>query len=191
MSKIILQSVLMLTVMTLVTGVIYPCFCTALAQAFFSPQANGSLIKNEEGVVIGSDLLGQQFSSDKYFSSRPSATSPYPYNASGSGGSNLGPTNKALIERMKEKITSLKNARPESTALIPIDLVTTSASGLDPHISIESANYQIDRIAAVRNLPTPAIMGLIKQCSESSQFMILGEPRVNVLRLNYMLDRLK
>lgn len=191
MSKIILQSVLMLTVMTFVTGVVYPCFCTALAQAFFPQQANGSLLKNDQGVVIGSDLLGQQFSSDKYFYSRPSATSPYPYNASGSGGSNLGPTNKALIERMKETITSLKSAGHQSKALIPIDLVTTSASGLDPHISIEAANYQVERIAAARNLPPNAIMGLVKQCSESSQFMILGEPRVNVLRLNYMLDRLK
>lgn len=191
MSKIILQSILMLAVMTVVTGVIYPTFCTALAQAFFPQQANGSLVKDAQGVVIGSDLLGQQFTSDKYFSSRPSATSPYPYNASGSGGSNLGPTNKALIEQMKERITLLKSAKHQSTALIPIDLVTTSASGLDPHISIESANYQIERVAAARSLPTPKLTGLVKQCSESSQFMILGEPRVNVLRLNYMLDRLQ
>lgn len=191
MSKIILQSILMLAVMTVVTGVIYPTFCTALAQAFFPQQANGSLVKDAQGVVIGSDLLGQQFTSDKYFSSRPSATSPYPYNASGSGGSNLGPTNKALIEQMKERITLLKSAKHQSTALIPIDLVTTSASGLDPHISIESANYQIERVAAARSLPTPKLIGLVKQCSESSQFMILGEPRVNVLRLNYMLDRLQ
>ncbi len=181
----------MLAVMTVVTGVIYPTFCTALAQAFFPQQANGSLVKDAQGVVIGSDLLGQQFTSDKYFSSRPSATSPYPYNASGSGGSNLGPTNKALIEQMKERITLLKSAKHQSTALIPIDLVTTSASGLDPHISIESANYQIERVAAARSLPTPKLIGLVKQCSESSQFMILGEPRVNVLRLNYMLDRLQ
>lgn len=191
MSKIIPQALLMLALMTVVTGVIYPVFCTALAQSFFAQQANGSLVRNAQGVIVGSDLLGQQFSSHRYFSSRPSSTSPFPYNASGSGGSNLGPTNEALIKQMKERIDNLKSVTNGVQVRIPVDLVTSSASGLDPHISIESANFQIERVASARNLSASSVLSLIKQCTESRQFMLLGEPRVNVLRLNCMLDGLK
>lgn len=191
MSKIIPQALLMLALMTVVTGIIYPVFCTALAQAFFAQQANGSLVKNKQGVVVGSELLGQQFSSPRYFSSRPSSTSPFPYNASGSGGSNLGPTNEALIKQMKERIDNLKSVKNGIQVRIPVDLVTSSASGLDPHISIEAANFQTNRVASARNLSASSVASLIKQCTESRQFVLLGEPRVNVLRLNCMLDGLK
>ncbi len=191
MQKVIVQSALMLLVMTIVTGVVYPLFVTIIAQSFFPHQANGSLIKNEKGEVVGSELLGQQFSEAKYFSSRPSATSPYPYNAAGSGGSNLGPTNEELPKQIAERIKNQKSFPGATQAKVPIDLVTTSSSGLDPHISAEAALYQADRIAMARSMPKATVLELIDKCVEPRQFQILGEPRVNVLKLNLLLDRPK
>ncbi|MCC7527817.1 MAG: potassium-transporting ATPase subunit KdpC, partial [Candidatus Melainabacteria bacterium] len=148
MQKVLIQSALMLSIMTIVTGVAYPLFVTLIAQTFFPHQANGSLIKNDKGEIIGSELLGQQFSEAKYFSSRPSATSPYPYNAAGSGGSNLGPTNEDLVKQIAERIKTQRSYPGASPDKIPVDLVTASASGLDPHISVEAAQYQAARVAA-------------------------------------------
>jgi K+-transporting ATPase ATPase C chain len=191
MQKVLVQSALMLLIMTIVTGVAYPLCVSIIAQSFFPHQANGSLIKNEKGEVVGSELLGQQFSEAKYFSSRPSATSPYPYNAAGSGGSNLGPTNEDLKEQIADRIKNQKSYPGASSNKIPIDLVTASASGLDPHISAESALYQADRVASARSMPKERVLSMIDKCVEPRQFHILGEPRVNVLKLNMLLDRPK
>ncbi len=190
MQKVLIQSALMLIVMTIITGVVYPLFITIIAQTFFPHQANGSLLKNERGEVIGSELLGQQFSEAKYFSSRPSATSSYPYNAAASGGSNLGPTNEDLTKQIAERIKTQKGLPGASQAKIPIDLVTTSSSGLDPHISTEAALYQAERVAMARYISKATVLNLIDQSVEPRQFQILGEPRVNVLKLNLALDTL-
>ncbi len=191
MQKILLQSILILVLLSVVTGIIYPCVVTAIAQVAFPHQANGSLIKDDKGTVIGSELLGQQFAEGKYFSSRPSSTSPYQYNASGSGGSNLGPTNEDLVKRIKERIQQLKAYPGSSSEKMPLDLVTSSASGLDPHISVEAANYQIGRVSAARGLSKDNISSLVKECTEPRQLHILGEARVNVLKLNLLLDKPK
>lgn len=191
MQKVLIQSALMLSIMTIVTGVAYPLFVTLIAQTFFPHQANGSLIKNDKGEIIGSELLGQQFSEAKYFSSRPSATSPYPYNAAGSGGSNLGPTNEDLVKQIAERIKTQRSYPGASPDKIPVDLVTASASGLDPHISVEAAQYQAARVAAARSMSKEVILDLIEKSIEPRQFQILGEPRINVLKLNLLLDRPK
>ena len=182
----ILQSVRMLVVMTVITGVAYPLVVTGIAQVAFKDQANGSLIE-KDGKVLGSRLIGQPFSDPKYFWSRASATSPMPYNGASSSGSNQGPTNPALLDAVKDRIKALgSDARP-----VPADLVTASGSGLDPHISPAAAEYQIPRIAKARGVPEEKLNELVQKHTEGRQLGILGEPRVNVLELNLALDAVK
>jgi len=175
---------------TLLTGVLYPFSLTGIAQVLFSEQANGSLIL-KNGTIVGSELIGQYFNDPKYFWSRPSATAPYPYNASASTGSNLGPNNSLLTENVQNSITKLKSADPASQEPVPIDLVTDSASGLDPHISLAAAQYQAPRVARLRGLSETTVNSLVQQFTEQRLFGFLGEPRVNVLKLNLALDELK
>ena len=177
----------MLLVLTLLTGVIYPLIVTGLAQILFPRQANGSLIVRD-GKLIGSELIGQYFNEPKYFWSRPSATSPFPYNAAASSGSNLGPTNPALIERIKARVAALRAADPGNDRPVPVDLVTASGSGLDPHISPAAALYQAHRVARMRGVEERQVKDLVGQYTEGRQFGVLGEPRVNVLKLNLALD---
>ena len=189
MLKELKPALLLLLVLTLLTGAIYPLLVTGLAQGLFHHQANGSLI-NQDGKVLGSELIGQPFSDPKYFWSRPSATSPMPYNGGSSSGSNLGPLNPALEDAVKARIAALKAADPGNTAPIPVDLVTASASGLDPHISPAAAEYQVMRVARLRSLPVKEVRRLVATHTESRQLGVLGEPRVNVLTLNLALDQL-
>jgi len=175
--------------LTLITGGIYPAAVTGLSQAFFARQANGSLIMKGDK-PIGSELIGQPFADPKHFWSRASATSPYPYNAAGSSGSNQGPTNPALTDAVAARIKALKDADPGNTQPIPVDLVTASASGLDPHISPAAAEYQVARVARARNLPVEKVRAIVAQHTEGRQLGFLGEPRVNVLELNLALDEL-
>jgi len=172
------------------TGVIYPALVTVVAQVFFADQANGSLIKDQQGHPIGSALIGQSFNDPKYFWGRPSATGPYANNAAASSGSNLGPTNPALIDTVATRIAALKTADPGNKAAVPVDLVTASGSGLDPHISPAAAEYQINRISKARHLDPNKLRDLVTQLTEARQWQLFGEPRVNVLRLNLALDRL-
>jgi len=187
---------LMLLVMTVLTGVIYPLAVTGIAQVIFPHQANGSLI-TINGKTYGSQLIGQQFDDPKYFWGRLSDTGDFPYNAfnaetlTGSSGSNYGPLNPALTKAAQARIDVLKAADPGNTLPIPVDLVTASGSGLDPHISVAAALYQVHRVAAARGLSDDAVRNLVNQHTESRQFGILGEPRVNVLELNLALDGLK
>ena len=183
------KAVGMLAVMTLVTGIAYPLLVTGIAQAAFPAQANGSLIV-EDGRVVGSELVGQPFTDPKYFWGRPSATGPMPYNAGASAGSNLGPTNEALTKAVRSRIEALRAAAPESALPVPVDLVTTSGSGLDPHITPAAAEYQVRRVARVRGLPEARVRALVAEATEGRTFGVLGEPRVNVLRLDLALDRL-
>ncbi len=176
-------------IFTLLTGVIYPLAVTGVAQLVFPRLANGSLIVRN-GQTGGSDLIGQQFDDPKYFWGRPSATSPFPYNAAASFGSNLGPANPALLEAVQVRIANLKAADPTNTQPIPVDLVTASASGLDPDISIAAALYQVPRVARVRGMSETAVRLLVDQFTQGRQFGFLGEPRVNVLELNLALDGL-
>jgi len=187
MIRIIRQSIVMLALLTLVTGVVYPLLATGLAQLLFPHAANGSLIERD-GKTVGSELIGQAFSDPKYFWSRPSATAPFPDNSAASSGSNLGPTNPALADAIKQRVEALRAADPGNTAPVPVDLVTASASGLDPHISPAAAEYQVERVARVRGVPTTDIRKRIVDATEGRTFGILGEPRVNVLRLNLALD---
>lgn len=179
----------MLLLLTILTGLIYPMTVTGLAQVFFPEQASGSLIVRE-GKVIGSKLIGQYFDKPEYFWSRPSATAPYPYNAAASGGSNLGPTNPALVEAVKARVAALRAADPTNDVPIPIDLVTASGSGLDPHISPAAALYQVKRVARARGLDEVTVQQLVVQHTEERQFGLLGERRINVLQLNLALDAL-
>jgi len=190
MRTIIRQSLVALLLFTLLTGVIYPLTITGLAQAIFPKQANGSLIK-QNGKIIGSELIGQYFDDLKYFWGRLSATAPYPYNASASTGSNLGPNNPALEKNAQAAISRLKSADPSNQAPIPVDLVTASGSGLDPHISPAAALYQVPRVARARGLSEETVRKLVQKYTESRQFGFLGEPRVNVLKLNLALDGIK
>jgi len=178
----------MLLLLTLLTGVIYPALVTVVAQVFFADQANGSLIKDQQGQPIGSALIGQSFSDPKYFWGRPSATGPYANNAAASSGSNLGPTNPALIEAVAARIAALKTADPGNKTAVPVDLVTASGSGLDPHISVAAADFQINRIARLRKIDQKKLKELVLSHTESRQWRMLGEPRVNVLTLNLALD---
>lgn len=184
-------AIVVFALLTLLTGVVYPAVVTALAQLLFPRQANGSLISDAQGKALGSELIGQPFSDPQYFWGRPSATAPYPYNAGASSGSNLGPTNPALTEAVKGRIQALHEADPGNALPVPVDLVTASASGLDPHISVAAANYQIGRVAAARRMEREKLQSLVNEHSEGRQWLVLGEPRVNVLMLNLALDRIK
>jgi K+-transporting ATPase ATPase C chain len=181
-------AVVSLILFTVMTGMVYPLAVTGLAQVFFPRQANGSLMV-KDGQAIGSELIGQPYDDPKYFWGRLSATSPFPYNAAASAGSNLGPLNADLLEAVQARINALRVADPGNTAPIPVDLVTASASGLDPHISVASALYQVPRVARARGLSEDQVRTLVEQSTEGRQFGILGEPRVNVLKLNLALDR--
>lgn len=176
-----------LGIFTLLTGIAYPLLVTGIAQAAFPKQANGSVVSHG-GKAMGSSLLGQPFTEPKYFWGRASATGPQPYNGGSSSGSNLGPTNPALVEAVRGRIQALRAADPGNQAPIPVDLVTASASGLDPHISPAAAEYQVRRVARARNLDEAAVRKLVAAHTEGRQLGILGEPHVNVLTLNLALD---
>jgi K+-transporting ATPase ATPase C chain len=177
----------MLILMTAITGAIYPAVVTGIAQVVFPSQANGSLIE-QNGMAVGSSLIGQPFSDPKHFWSRPSATSPYPYNASASSGSNQGTLNPALIEAVAGRVKVLREANPANNAPVPVDLVTASASGLDPHISPAAAEFQVNRVGRARGLEPARVRALVAESTEGRQLGFLGEPRVNVLELNLALD---
>jgi len=176
-----------LAVLTLVTGIVYPVVVTAIAQLVFPHQANGSLIV-KDGKVVGAALIGQPFDDPKYFWGRPSATSPFGYNAASSSGSNLSPTNPALVKSVQERVDALRAADPNNRAPVPVDLVTASGSGLDPHISPAAALYQVNRVAKARKVDPASVRELVERHTEGRQFGFLGEPRVNVLALNLALD---
>ena len=179
-----------LLIFTILTGLVYPLVVTGIAQLVFPRQANGSLIISN-GQAVGSSLIGQQFDDPKYFWGRLSATGQIPYNAAASSGSNLGPTNPALLDEVKARIAALKAADPSNTQPIPVDLVTSSGSGLDPNISIAAALYQLPRVAKVRGLSESAVRALVDRVTQRRQLGFLGEPRVNVLELNLALDEIK
>src|SRR5262245_42159999 len=181
-------ALILLVVLTVVTGVIYPVMVTVIAQVVFPHQANGSLIV-KDGKVVGSTLIGQPFDDPKYFWGRPSATSPYPYNAASSSGSNLSPTNPALLKSVQDRVDARHAADPGNAAPVPVDLVTASGSGLDPHISAAAARYQVNRVAKARKLDPAVVRELVERNTEGRQLGFLGEPRVNVLALNLALDR--
>lgn len=196
-AQVLRPAILSIVFFTLLAGALYPTLITGLAQVFFPYQANGSLIHDDQGNVIGSELIGQQFSDPAYFWGRPSATSPFPYNAAASSGSNYGPLNPALIGEdglIQTRITALEAANAAagvtSAEAIPVDLVTSSGSGLDPHISPAAAEYQVARVAAVRGLDAAVVRDLVAQHTADRTGGVLGEARVNVLELNLALDAL-
>jgi len=177
----------LLFVLTVLTGAIYPLLLTGLAQVVFPGRANGTLIQ-QDGKAIGSQVIGQPFDDPRYFWGRPSATSPFPYNAAASAGSNLGPASAALHERIRQRVETLRASDPGNTSPLPVDLVTASASGLDPHISVAAARYQVPRIARLRQIPEDTLLELVAQHTAGRALGFLGEPRVNVLALNLALD---
>lgn len=181
------NALLLITLLSVLTGIIYPLLITGIAQLLFPKQANGSLIMQKQK-IIGSELLGQSFQDPKYFWGRPSATKPYPYNAAASSASNLGPSNLELQEKVKDRVQQLQQAYPMNPLNIPIDLVTSSGSGLDPHISLESALYQVGRVAKIRNISEEQLKVLINKYLEKRQLGFLGRERINVLKLNLALD---
>jgi len=186
MTSIVRPALVLFVALSAITGVAYPLAVTGIAKAVFPAQAAGSLIE-KDGKAVGSSLIGQNFSDPKNFWGRPSATSPMADNAANSSGSNQGPLNPALIDAVKGRIAALKAADPENKAPIPVDLVTASASGVDPHLSVAGANYQAARVAAARQLPLAQVQALIAQHTEGQLFGFIGEPRVNVLELNLAL----
>lgn len=190
MTSIVRPALVLFAVLTLVTGVAYPLVVTGVAQTIFPVQAAGSLIL-KDGKPVGSALIGQNFSDTKHFWGRPSATGPMPYNAGASSGSNQGPLNPALTDAVKGRVEALRAADPSNTASVPVDLVTASASGLDPHISPAAARYQVGRIAKLRGLPVETIQTLVDAQTEKPWLGVLGESQVNVLRLNIALDALR
>ena len=184
------SATLMLLLLTALTGVIYPVAVTGIAQLIFPGQANGSLIM-KDGKPVGSALIGQPFDDPKYFWGRPSATGPFPYNAAASSGSNLGPTNPDLLKAVADRADALRKADPGNTRPVPVDLVTASGSGLDPHVTPASALYQVSRVAKARGMPEERLRQLVADSTERRLFGLLGEPRINVLELNLVLDSLK
>jgi K+-transporting ATPase ATPase C chain len=182
-------ALVLFVLLSLITGLLYPLAVTGVAQAVFPERANGSLVRRD-GQVVGSALIGQRFSDPKHFWSRPSATAPMPYNAANSSGSNLGPSNPALHDAVKARIAALREADPGNTAPVPVDLVTASASGLDPHISRAAADYQLARVARNRAIGEAELRALLEQHTEGAWLGFIGEPRVNVLALNLALDAL-
>ena len=189
MWSLLRQTVVVFLALTAVTGVIYPLAITVVAQAVFPHQANGSLIE-QGGKVVGSELIGQQFDDPKYFWSRPSATTPA-YNAAASTGSNYGPTNPDQLKAVHDRVDALRKAHPDQSESVPIDLVTASGSGLDPHISPAAAEYQISRVAKSRGVNAQVIRDLVAEHTNGRQLGVFGESRVNVLKLNLALDNLK
>lgn len=187
--KNLITAVLMTVVTTILLGLIYPLAVTGLAQAMFPDQANGQLIRGSDGTLIGSRLIGQPFSSPGYFRSRPSAAGATGYNAGISGGSNLGPTNQKLIDRIKADVERLQAENPDRP--VPVDLVTSSGSGLDPHISPAAAEFQVPRVASERGMIEAEVRTIVAAHTEGRQFGLLGEPRVNVVELNLDLDRMQ
>ena len=196
MLKQLRPAIVSLLLLTVITGVFYPLAVTGIAQVVFPSQANGSLVL-KDGKAVGSELIGQSFDDPKYFWGRLSATGTFPYNAfnaenlTGSSGSNYGPLNQALLDAVQARVDALIAADPANTAPVPVDLVTASGSGLDPHISVAAALYQVSRVAKKRGMSQDAVRTLVDQYTEGRQFGLLGEPRVNVVRLNLALDGIK
>jgi K+-transporting ATPase ATPase C chain len=188
MTTQIRPTIVIFLALTVVTGLVYPAVVTGIAQVAFSHRANGSVIESN-GKAVGSELIGQTFTSPAYFWSRPSATSPVPYNSGASSGSNLGPTNPALHDAVRDRVAALRAADPGNTQSVPIDLVTASGSGLDPHISPAAAAHQVGRVARARGMAESRVKELVADATEPATFGLLGEPRVHVLRLNLSLDR--
>ncbi len=189
MKTLIRPAVTLFAALTAITGVVYPLAVTAIAQAAFPSQATGSVIVRD-GEAVGSSLIGQNFTDPKYFWGRPSATSPMPYNAGGSSGSNHGPLNPALTDAVRSRVEALKAADPSNAAPVPVDLVTASGSGLDPQISVAAAEYQIQRVARVRGVAPERVRTLVARHTAGRLFGVLGEPRVHVLELNLALDQM-
>lgn len=188
--KSLRTAVISILLFTVLTGLVYPFLVTGIAQLIFPGKANGSIL-TRAGKAMGSELIGQSFSNAKYFWSRPSATSPFAYNAGASTGSNYGPLNPALLEATAKRVKELKDADPQNTKPVPVDLVTASGSGLDPHISVAAALYQVPRVARSRSVTEETIKSLVDLYTDGRQLGILGEPRVNVLKLNVALDEMK
>ncbi|MFI4866733.1 MAG: potassium-transporting ATPase subunit KdpC [Steroidobacterales bacterium] len=189
MSKILLPSLLMLLVLSVLTGLVYPLVVTGIAALCCERQAQGSLIRQDDR-LLGSALIGQPFDDPKYFWPRPSATTPQPYNGASSAGSNLGPTNPAQLDAVRTQLAALQQADPDNRSPVPVDLVTASASGLDPHISPAAAEYQLLRVARARGIDPQRLRDLVAAHTQSRQWSVFGEPRVNVLELNLALDTL-
>jgi K+-transporting ATPase ATPase C chain len=187
MRSLIRPAIVSLVMLTVITGIVYPLLVTVVAWAVFPNQASGSLLV-ENGKTYGSALMGQPFTDARYFWSRPSATSPYPYNGEASAGSNLAPSNPALAKAIRERIATLKAADPANNKPVPADLVTASGSGLDPHISPAAAEYQVARVARARKLDESMVRRLVAQYADGRDWGLLGEPRVNVLKVNFALD---
>jgi len=187
MSRLIRNALVLLLGLSVLTGIVYPLVVTGIAQVLFPDRSNGSLVMRD-GKPAGSELIGQAFSDPKYFWSRPSATAPFANNAAASSGSNLGPTNPALKDAVRQRVDALRAADPGNAAAVPVDLVTASGSGLDPHISPAAARYQLARVARTRGVSEERVANLLSKATESRQLGLLGEPRVNVLELNLMLD---
>lgn len=190
MNSLIRPAIVLFLIMTAITGIAYPLVVTGIARVIFPTQAGGSLVV-KNGTAVGSRLIGQSFSDPKYFWGRPSATAPQPYNALASAGSNQGPLNPALTDAVKSRIDALRAADPTINAPVPVDLVTASASGLDPDISVAAANYQAARVARARGMPADPVRSLVATHTRGKLLGVIGEPRVNVLELNLALDSLQ